>query len=116
MHAPIYLPILPTNFIGIYDMLELTIRPSKGTKMNNNHWPWLVPTYVSSLKDIEDKGSSCKHAVVTPSPCGASGGGEQSYTEKWARTRLRIYCLYFLVELPDLANTTCVGNILIQIK
>lgn len=44
MHAPIYLRILPTNFIGIYDMLELTIRPSKGSKMNNNHWPWLVPT------------------------------------------------------------------------
>lgn len=59
MHASIYLPIHPTNFIGIYDMLEHIIRPSKGTKMNNNHWSRLVSTYVSSLKAGEDEGSSC---------------------------------------------------------
>lgn len=116
MHASIYLPIHPTNFIGIYDMLELTIRPRKGTEMNNNHWPRLVPTCVSSLIAVEDECNSFKHAVETPSPCGASWEGHTQRNGLEQGSKFTAYVLWALVELPDLANTTCVGNILIQIK
>ena len=71
MHACIHLSIHPTNSIGIYGMLEF-IRPSKGIKMDRNHWCWLISTYYCSFKLTagENEGSSFEHAVVAPSPMG----------------------------------------------
>lgn len=67
----------------------------------------MVSTYFSSIKAVEDEGSSFKHTVVTPSPVEFLGKvrGNTQRNELEQGSRFAAYGLCALVELPDLANT-----------